>query len=417
MNKQRLKMGFAAIGVLAVLGAGLVKSNLPLSPARFEFGLTEPANQQRPSPAHARRERASSGLEAMLGTEPTYVVAASPIWSTEFAYIRNLSGRAEAARRAELGFERAGSLARVLVDEGDAVVEGQLLAVLDTDVLNAQRAELRAQLAAVEADAKIAERTYRRYRGIVSEGGVSRQALDEAREAWQAAAARAQLARRQVESNATWLAKSELRAPFAGVIIARRADEGRVLPIGFGLLQLQDSAPPRIRIGLGGRLVEQLELGEIHRLRWGGQELAATVVALIPRRARRARTVDALFELVDPRFGVRPGDMFTLALEQTIPEPGFWAPIAALHEGARGMWSVYVVADVDRSRAQRRSVIVLGVESDRVFIHGLLSPTELLVIGGADKIVPGQAVSITRVDGLPPERRAVREGELQTAGG
>ena len=261
---------------------------------------------------------------------------------------RVYSGRVEPLRESDLGLERGGLVESVLVREGEAVSKGQALARLDTGLLRAQRAELTAALGQAEADLSLAEATLVRYRGSVDQGAVTRQALDETREGARAASAAVNLARARIDSVELEISKAGLRAPFAGIVTRRLADEGRVLSAGEPLVRLQELATPELRVGVAGTLVSALKVGVAYELDSDAGLIHARLRALLPVRSGTARTVDALFVPEDPGQDavrdLRSGDLVELALAQWIEEPGVWlprrcSPRAAAGCGAPMPWS------------------------------------------------------------------------------
>jgi RND family efflux transporter MFP subunit len=321
-----------------------------------------------------------------------------------FTLQRTFSGRVQARRQSELGFESAGRLARVWVDEGATVEAGQLLAELDSERLAAQRNELLAARAEAEANLSLANVTFERLQGIVDKGGVSRQDLDESREARRAAKAALSLADQRITTIDIELGKSRLVAPFAATVIARVADEGRVVEAGYPVLTLQERALPEIRIGIAGRTLDQLIAGNVYQVTWHGQIIAARLRALLPLRAATARTVDALFDPLDPPHAMLAGDIVTLTLDSSIRQHGSWLPLSAMSEGERGLWSIYVAEPLAipnqelsaTHRIVRRTVDVVYQSGERVYVKGALSPDQQIVISGIQRIVPGQAVRLTR---------------------
>lgn len=324
------------------------------------------------------------------------------------------SGQVEARRSSSLGFDAAGRLDRMLVDEGDRVQAGDLLAELDAARPKARRAELVAAQAEAEARLALAEATLRRQRGVVDQGGVSRQGLDEARENRRMADAALRLAKQRIASIDVDLAKTRLLAPFDGTVINRLVDEGRVLGSGEAVIHLQEQSAPQIRIGIAGLALDALQVGQTYALQWQGRPLQAQLRALVPVRNTGVRTVDALFDPVaiatqggapaDPpdQAHLLPGDTVTLSLATTIDTTGAWVPMTALAAGERGLWSLYVVRSepgpegADAQRVERRTVDVLHQTSDRVFVRGNLQTADIVVQRGLQRIVPGQRVVIAR---------------------
>jgi RND family efflux transporter MFP subunit len=226
------------------------------------------------------------------------------------------------------------------------------------------------------------------------------------------AAAAVALARQRIASVSVELSKTRLYAPFAGNVVERLVDEGRVLGTGDPVMRIQERATPEIRVGIAGRAIDQLRPGQDHTLFWRDLPFSARLRVLLPLRATITRTVDALFDPLDVDLRLLPGDIVTLNLATSIEERGTWLPIDALSEGERGLWSVYVVTEADDQepppgiaathRVVRRTVDVLYQEADRVFVDGALSGGERVITGGRQRIVAGQWVRL----GPDPERTA-----------
>lgn len=341
-----------------------------------------------------------AALTDSLPASPALAVAVLAVEPADgYALRRVFTGQVEAKRGGALGFERAGLLREVHAQEGAAVAAGQVLARLDSALLLAQRKELEAALDHAEARLALAEATRRRFQDSVGRGAVTPQALDEAREGARAARAAAELARARIASIEVDLAKSELRAPFAGTVIRRLADEGRVLPVGGPVLEVQEQAIPEVRVGIAGALADTLQPGRDYPLNWGDQTFSARLRAVLPVRALGQRTVDALFVPNEPSVHLRPGELVELELSDWVAEPGWWLPLAALAEGARGLWNVYAAerptADANADhQLVARPVEVLHQDGDRVFVRGPLRGGDLIVATGLQRVVPGQEVRV-----------------------
>ncbi len=323
-------------------------------------------------------------------TVATLLAEEAPSYTTH----RELVGRVEARRRSQLGFELPGRVVRMAVEEGDHIAAGATLARLDTERLEARREELRADRARAEAELELARRTLERVIEARELDAVSSQARDEAELGVRARSAAARRARAGLEALEVDLGKSVLRAPFDAVVVRRTIDEGTVLSAGTAVVELLESRAPEARFAVAGPLVDQLAVGQAHRLRIGEQHTEATVRALLPVREQGTRTVDAIFRLETELGAVRPGDLARLDLERRFDTPGFWVPMTALTESARGLWAVYVAENADNGEATlaRRQLELLHQEAHRVFVRGALQSGDRVVISGLHRLTPGQRV-------------------------
>jgi RND family efflux transporter MFP subunit len=306
-------------------------------------------------------------------------------------------GRLEPARRAALAFERGGLVTEVLVEEGDRVAAGDVVARLDVAALEAERDRLLAQRDQIAAALDLARRTLARQQALEGQGHASAQRLDEARlaaavEEARAAEIEAAIARLDVDR-----ARSVLTAPFDGTIGARRVDEGAVVAVGAPVVEILESDAPRARIGVSPEAAARLRVGERATLLIEGAPVSARLVALRPDLDPATRTVGALFAPTRP-VAASFGAIAELRLPRFVEEPGYWAPVAALVEGERGLWSVLVAAPADGAAGPggaeivREAVEVLHVEGERAFVRGTLEPGAALLADGPHRVAPGQRV-------------------------
>jgi hypothetical protein len=87
-----------------------------------------------------------------------------------------------------------------------------------------------------------------------------------------------------------------------------------------------------------------------------------------------------------------------VVLEREVQERGFWAPMTALSEGRRGLWSVYAAVKDEASgtlTVKPRPVEVLHVEAGRAFVRGGARQGDRIITSGINRIAPGQSVRIT----------------------
>ena len=320
----------------------------------------------------------------------------------EFSTNRVYAGTSRAARRAELGFKRGGEVATVMVDLGDSVAAGQLLAQLDTRALasDLRRAQSEEILAAANrrsasAQTELAANTERRVRALRANGNVSQQAFDEAHlqyrvsraqlEVAQASLGRAQAA---VEAMEVALSEAEIRAPFGGIIQARHVDEGSQIGPGSPALSLVETSKREAHVGIPESAVTSLTVGDAYTINWQNVSASAQLRSLLPEVNPNTRTVTAVFTVADQRIPL--GAVVELSLRQRVPGNGFWVPIEALTAMDRGLWGVFII-DAGNI-VQQRLVEIVHNEGDRAFVRGLLSTNDRVVATGTQRIVAGQRV-------------------------
>ena len=319
-----------------------------------------------------------------------------------FASERVYAGKTLPSRSSELGFKRGGEIAQVLVDIGDVVEKGQVLARLDSQTLasnleqaQANTALAQANLSAAKAEAQLAANTEKRFRTLREQGNTSKQIYDEAKLSFQTKRAQYQVAQANVKralaaANASKIALAEaaIKAPFDGIIQSRYMDEGTQILGGTPAVKLIELGPIKAHVGVPSESLASLTIGERYNLSWNGKAQPARLMAISPEVDPNTRTLNAVFKVNADIIPI--GAVVELLLEQRVAIPGFWLPVSALTASDRGLWGVYVVNA--ENIIERRLVEVIHNEASRAFVRGLLSDKERVVNSGVQRIVPGQSV-------------------------
>ncbi len=336
--------------------------------------------------------------EARLLTVPTMKVRLLPGYKVR----RSFTGRIEARRESRVGFELAGLVKRMLAEEGDHLEAGQVIARLDTARLRVQLKQLAGRRAELGANIALARSTRIRQQQLAKKGHSSRQRYDEARFDEKALHARLRQTDAAIAAVKLDIEKSEIKAPFAAIVGERFADEGIVIAAGVPVFTLLERSNPEVRVGVAGPAVDNIAAGQQFRLLVRGRRVPATVRTILPLRDRGTRSVDVLLALHAPLNGIRHGDLARLELAQQLDRPGFWLPLTALAESSRGLWAVYVATGPSGGKyvLERRELVLLYQEADRVFVRGTLGDDETIVVGGLHRLVPGQKVRITGSEDL-----------------
>ncbi len=328
------------------------------------------------------------------------VAAIEPAVETGYQLERRFVGRVEAMRTSAVGFEFGGLLAKLVIDEGERVSAGDVLAQLDTERLEAKRVELVAAHNAARAKLELATQTLKRLETVIERGLASNQQLDEAREQFRSATAEVELARARTDAIDVDIARSTLLAPFDAVITRRYTDEGKVVTGGEPVLQLQEYSDAEIRVGVAGPLVSILAEGQTYTATVNGVQVETTVKTVLPVRGLATRTVDVILSLDSVPDDIRDGDLVTLLLADQVHEPGYWLPLDALTEGIRGLWTAYTLRAVQADSGATHEVVpalvdILHTEADRVYIRAGLPDKSMVIRTGVQKVVPGQLVRVS----------------------
>lgn len=151
----------------------------------------------------------------------------------------------EAVRQATVAAQLSGTVTQILVDAGDHVKKGQVLARIDTRETDAQVAAGRAGVAQAEAQLVQARLNLERTKSLLEKNFVSQAALDKADADYRAAKAAADAARAGQAQADTARSFAELRSPLDGVVTRRLMEPGEVAAPGRGVVAVHDPSALR----------------------------------------------------------------------------------------------------------------------------------------------------------------------------
>lgn len=320
--------------------------------------------------------------------------------------VLDATGYVVARRQATVSAKITGKVREVLIEEGMRVAEGQVLARLDdTDaqaqfaLSSAQRDSAYAQLGEVRANLALAEREVERQRALIARKLVSEAVLDQAQTERAALAARLASAQRQVQVSERSLAVAQInidntivRAPFAGVVIAKAAQPGEMIsPIsaggGFtrtGICTLVDMDSLEIEVDVNeayiGRVQPEMPVQAVLNA-YPDWKIPAKVIAIIPAADRAKATVKVRIAITerDPRIvpdmGVRVSFLEAAGAGDVLT--GVWLPSRAIDEGKDAAPAVFVVA---AGRVQRRAVTVSTIADAETLVTAGVSDGEVVVL-------------------------------------
>lgn len=305
-----------------------------------------------------------------------------------------LSGTVEAKTEVDLSFRIGGRVVQRLVNVGDRVEAGQLLARLDAqDEENALRA---AQAGLVAAEGKFieAETNYGRQRQLLSRGHTTRQRYDQAVQVMNTLRSQLEVATAQLAIAKTRLDDTGLYADAPGEITVRGADAGQVVQPGQMAFRVarkdgRDAvfdAPPNLMSRGSRDDVIDVALSIDPSVKTTGR-----VREVAPQADPLTGTFRIRVGLKDPPPELRLGSTVTgrITLEG---QGGISVPASALSR-SNGTPSVWVL-DAASSTVSPRPVEIAAHRVSEVLITGGLAPGDVVVTAGIQTLRPGQKVRL-----------------------
>ena len=343
---------------------------------------------------------------SMRGFAQEALVSVDPVIKQEFTQTVPILGRLVAKQSGTVASRTAGAVSEILVQVGDRVQAGQLIAVIDTETLTLQkklaenqRAEAEARIATARAQLVLAGQEVKRLSSLKSSASVSEAARDDATQQQNIAFARVREAEAAVNSSnaAIHLAELELgyasiTAPFNGTVTNKLTEVGSYLQRGQSVVQLVSDTLLELEADVpAGRLAGLAPGNRVDVSVDSSQHYQATVRAIVPEENPRTRTRRVRFNL-----GVDLSSL-ALAVEQSVTlhiPAGASREIISVHKDAiirRGEGSIVYV--VENNTAKLRSVLTGDAVGERLEVVDGLNNGDLTVVRGNERLRPDQPVN------------------------
>lgn len=301
------------------------------------------------------------------------------------------TGNLAARREMPVGVAgEGGMVSRVLVEPGDWVGEGQVLATIERSVQTQQAASLDAQINVARANARLADQELARAQTLVGRGFISKADVDRRTATRDQALAQVRVAEAQYKEATARNGRLDIRAPAAGLVLERKVEPGQVVSSGNGML---------FRLAKGGEMelraqMAESDLATVH-------DGATAKVTPVGSTQSFTGQVWQVSPVIDPnnRQGIarialsynaalRPGG-FAQAELVTGEVNAPMLPESAVQSDQNGNY-VYIVDGNDK--VQRRVVKTGQVTDKGVTILDGLNGTERVVLSAGAFLNPGEAV-------------------------
>ena len=296
------------------------------------------------------------------------------------------TGQIEAVQSIELRPEIEGRLAEILIREGTIVARG-------TPLFKVDDAELKAQVARAEADRDLARQSLARTRDLLAQKASSRAELERAE-----ATARSDEA--ELDLLKVRLARTVVRAPFAGVVGQRFVSLGDYVTTSTRLVSLQTVTPQRAAFQVPERYADQLRNGQHVTFQVAalpGREFTGRVDFVDPVVQLPGRTITVKAVVPNPDRRLQSG-MFIEARLATAVRPGAVVIPEDAVTALQGSTFVWVVS---QGKATRRQVD-LGVRTPG-FVEARtgVEVRDQVVVGGQERLGEGAPVAPKVVERTP----------------
>jgi len=339
----------------------------------------------------------AKGQTPTFGAAPVKVFKAIRMRISEKLFY---TGTIEAWQKINITPDVGGKIARILVNEGDRVGKGQVLAELDVEAITLQFKQAEAALAVAQANFNNAKTNLERMERLSKEKAVSDQQYEQVKLGYDSAKAQLEQAQAALNLAQHSLDVSILKAPFSGVIASKNAEVGDVInPMmgGFspgsagGVLTLVDFSRVKIQVDLSGADIPRIQKGQAARLRvltTPGREFNGTITVVNLAADPQTKKFGIEVSVDNPDQVLRPGTFGEIILEVQSHENALVVPQKAVLENTY----VFIVQDGKAAKKE----IVLGLQNTTlVEVSSGIAEGDLVIAEGNFGLEDGAPIEVT----------------------
>ena len=308
-----------------------------------------------------------------------------------------ITGSVQPAKRADLRAEVSAVVTQVAKDNGETVRKGDLLMRLDDTAIRESLQSADASSRAAAQAFEQAERAVQRQKTLQAQGMTSMQALDDAEVRRNSAQSELAASRSRVATAQQQLRRTEVRAPFDGVVSERKASVGDTAQVGKELVKVIGPSSMRFEGRLSADRLHEIKLGQAVSFSVNGfpdVEFRGTLARIDASANATTRQVEVIVDFADPAKAPRVAGLYA---EGRAESGG--AGALALSEGSivrtDGQAAVWRVKDARINRV----AVQLGTRDERrgeYPVRGGLADGDMILRNPGGALVEGQRAEFAK---------------------
>lgn len=336
--------------------------------------------------AKEKAEKSKQGKAVTVATEFAKRGTINPVLS--------FAGTLEPVWQAKIAPKLAGRIQNILVNEGDYVEKGTVLAILESSEISATVGALRGSVYDARANLEQAEMTLSRNLRLFEQGAVSQQELDNARFTRDMAAGKLENAEGTYENANAKMDGANVVAPHAGYIIKRYYQEGYYNNVGDALFNLADISTLLVKLNIPEGQIGSVKVGSLAEIEipsMPGKKFIGRVTKIAPVADVPERTFAAEVSLSNDNEVLKGGIYANVSITAQQKDNALIIPQSSIvmREDQR---TVFVL---DKDNFAQRRILTTGYIGDGIVeVLSGLEENERIVTGGQNKIREGSKVKL-----------------------
>lgn len=325
------------------------------------------------------------------GQEFKFQVKVVNAQARSFQKFINYKGTIQAWQTANIIPEVSGRIARIYKKVGEEVKRGDLLAELDLTSLKLQLRQAEAACNVADKGFQDAKLNYDRMASLFEKKAVSSYQYEKAQLAYASAQTQLESAQATLEIVKYSIAKSYMRAPFAGVVSAKIMEEGDMINPSMGsgqaVLELLDLAKVKVVVDLNAEDVERVLVGQECRVRPVGmeQELRGQIYSKSLAADPSSKTFRVEIAVDNEARNIRANIFADVWIETEKVDNALVLPLPALLQDK-------FVMVVENGKAKKIEIVKGKANDSEFVVNGGLNPGQVVIVEGNYDLQDGQDV-------------------------
>ncbi len=278
---------------------------------------------------------------------------------------------------------------------GTRADEGELLARIDITLLQQQLEEQQAVVAREEARLEFLEQEVQRLNSLVKQSNVSQSTLEQTIADRAVALGDLVVAKLRVEQVMERLKRSEIRAPYSGVVSEQLLQVGEWADSGKPILRLVDIDNKEISAWVTAQMLPFIHQGDHLTVDSFGKKWQAEVSSIVPVASRVSRLYELRLSIAEGDG--RVGETVRVAVPTAQPKQQLSLPRDALVLRRDGHFVFRVVGGDKAERVAITTGVAMG---EFIQVSGALEPGDQIIVNGGERLRPGQSIKVINPTGV-----------------
>lgn len=301
------------------------------------------------------------------------------------------SGEVRGRNESQLSFQVGGRIVKRYIDRGSTVKTGQILMEISPADLQQSLISQRAQVVAAQAQLRLAQNNYDRFRNLLKEQVISQAEFDQYRAARDSAVAGVDQAKAIYRATANQLNYANLVAHSSGVVEEVMGEVGQVISPGQPVITLVQNQEKEIEIDVPENKVDELKKNKkITVAFWALPEVKVNGIIreISPMADSITRTYKVRISLLNPPLDVKLGMTAEVVLEKSEDKEEVFIPLSAIYQSGN-VPSVWIVKN---GKVELANVELGQFADDKIQVLQGLKEGDMVVVAGVHKLRSGQKI-------------------------